>query len=642
MLKQYRGFYPFIILALLGKEDVGLTVVFVGLFLILFRRELKHGILTIGLGLAWYLLSSRVIMPAMNGYGLLASGPVFYSYWFKDLASNIFNVHFLLGRIFSQQGLAYYVQLFVPVLFLNLLSPAMLFMLIPALAINVLSGSAYLSSVNFHYNYLTLAFVYFGLVDGLSWLETRKINLRIAVGLVIFSSLIFNNFFSHLPLSRHLIRTRHAFLESKTSVNQARSEAIKLIPPGALVSASHSFVPHLTHRQQIYMFPNPYRACMWNMWFKEGKDIPPVGQKIDYIVLDLSRHTDPVDKLIIEYLMSTFRYKEIYNRQEIVVLQKQNEFVYPNQGIRYTLFSNEKIVSEGTFSILYFPDSQYYFRNLLGEEVDVFQPIDLALSGYFFVPESGEYGVKAKSGGKLSLLIDNQVALASMFLGEGFHKLDAKYLNAQAPYSLKFTLISPQGKEFIIPDQHWRASLNSKEFNSYTSRIRKDKINQKKLLAKLPDLISNGSFEKGFKDVPAGWELVKWEAKPGTNKYQRDGIEKQAGSFSVKLEHHDFADSRWTQSVLVEPNTKYVLSAWVKTDGVDNEGRGAYLQVGQAGKKSELLTGTRAWQKLELKFETGSAQNEITVLCRLGDYGAPNIGTVYFDQIELKEILPNG
>jgi len=641
LTKQYRRYYPLLFLTLLGKEDVGLTVFFIGVSLILFRRELKHGVVTLFIGIGWYLLASRLIMPLMNGYSVFASGPVFYSYWFKDVATNIFNVKFLLARIFGQQALVYYLQLFGPVLFLNLLSPAMLFMLIPALAINVLSGSAYLSSVNFHYNYLTLAFVYFGLVEGLVWLGTKRFKLGWVVWLLLFVSLISNGLFSHLPFFRHISQTLHAFRQIDNPVNQARREAIKLIPVAASVSASHSLVPHLTHRQEIYMFPNPYRACMWNMWFKEGKDLPPVGQKIDYIVLDTSRHTDPTDRLIAEYLIGSSRYKKVFDQQNIIVLQNNHGKRVPNQGIGYkVLGSKGDIKYEGKFSMLYFPDSQYYFQSLLGEEVDASQPIDLKLSGYFFVPESGAYGVKAKSDGKLSLLIDNQVASSSMFLGEGFHKLEAKYLDAQAPFSLKFTLISPQGKEYIVPDQHWRASLDPKEFNNYASRIREDKINQKKLLAKLPNLIRNGGFEKGLKGLPVGWELQKWEERSASNTYVLSNEIKRSGKHSLKLEHNKLADSRWTQEVLVEPNTKYSLSGWVKTEGIDKQGRGAYLQIGQAGKKSELLTGTESWQKLEVKFETGPQQSEIAILCRLGDYGAPNTGTAYFDDVVLREVIP--
>jgi hypothetical protein len=37
---------------------------------------------------------------------------------------------------------------------------------------------------------------------------------------------------------------------------------------------------------------------------------------------------------------------------------------------------------------------------------------------------------------------------------------------------------------------------------------------------------------------------------------------------------------------------------------------------------------------------TDAEQKQFRVECRLGYYGAPNTGTAYFDDVELKEIPP--
>ena len=261
----------------------------------------------------------------------------------------------------------------------------------------------------------------------------------------------------------------------------------------------------------------------------------------------------------------------------------------------------------------------------------------LKISGYFFIPEGGAYGVKLKSSGQASCFIDNDKVAASLYLNEGFHKLIVDYVDVSPPYSLRFTLVSPMGKEYIIPDQDWRCQLEPIEFKEYLSQKRLEKAARGKYLASLPNLVLNGDFEKQLDNQPVAWEFRKWEEKAAKNYYGLDKKIKHQGECSVRLEHNQQADSRWLQEVLVKPNTKYVLSAWIKTEGVSNEGRGAYLQIGDGGQKSETISGTNDWQKVELNFQTGPGQNDVLVLCRLGDYGAPNIGIVYFDNVIVKE-----
>jgi hypothetical protein len=55
---------------------------------------------------------------------------------------------------------------------------------------------------------------------------------------------------------------------------------INKIPPNASVSASYVVVPHLTHRDKIYDFPNPFKSCNWG----SGKDDPPL-EYVDYLLL---------------------------------------------------------------------------------------------------------------------------------------------------------------------------------------------------------------------------------------------------------------------------------------------------------------------------------------------------------------------
>ncbi|MEA2002013.1 MAG: DUF2079 domain-containing protein, partial [Actinomycetota bacterium] len=55
------------------------------------------------------------------------------------------------------------------------------------------------------------------------------------------------------------------------SRQQQVNEAFEMIPDDAVVAASHTFAPHLGHRAQIYMLPNPWIADSWGV----TADVPP-------------------------------------------------------------------------------------------------------------------------------------------------------------------------------------------------------------------------------------------------------------------------------------------------------------------------------------------------------------------------------
>lgn len=52
---------------------------------------------------------------------------------------------------------------------------------------------------------------------------------------------------------------------------RAVNQVLEQIPENAVVAASHTFAPHLGHRRQIYMLPNPWIADSWGV----SDDVPP-------------------------------------------------------------------------------------------------------------------------------------------------------------------------------------------------------------------------------------------------------------------------------------------------------------------------------------------------------------------------------
>ncbi|MDD5673581.1 MAG: DUF2079 domain-containing protein [Chitinivibrionales bacterium] len=182
--------------------------------------------------------------------------------------------------------------------------------------------------------------------EGQKWIMASVVLSCIIVGFIGGESPISHRFWRTLNY-RYMLGT-HAF---------ARSDAVKLIPPGVSVSASSNIAVHLCDRRQIYLFPRPFirgfKKPSWlNRRFATERDQP--GQMVSYlsdsaefnfdslpafVVFD-SKHievgfelrdvifdfmTEPELARMVERLALTESYKKIYDRDGAIVLKKRGE-----------------------------------------------------------------------------------------------------------------------------------------------------------------------------------------------------------------------------------------------------------------------------------------------------------------------------
>lgn len=296
--ENYKLFWVFWPLTMIAKDEVALTGIFIGIYLIFFKNKKKQGGITAVLSLIWFLLCSRIFAPIFNEVGVFAPQPPTYSHWFRGLMNNLLNPTYYLNNIFHKESLKYYFDLLAPVAFIPLFSPATLFLAIPSVAVNVLSGVGYLRSIDYHYNYITIAVIYFALTKGLNFfLRARLYNKLFLSMLLILTAFFSNNYLSHLPYFYHLGKIKNQTELLNSFEVKAKKKAVKLIPKESKVSASYSLVPHLSHRREIYMFPNPFKVCLWNQWFQEGTC--PLQKDMLILLLLIGRSTEEKKKLFL-------------------------------------------------------------------------------------------------------------------------------------------------------------------------------------------------------------------------------------------------------------------------------------------------------------------------------------------------------
>lgn len=638
--KNYPLFFIFAFISMLGKEDLPITVAFIGIYMILRRKETKYGLATLFMGLAYFLLATRILMPWANSYALQKYGQqLIYSHWFGSFSGNLFNAKYYLDSVFNPVSLNYLNQLLAPLCYLPLLSPLVVLCL-PQLLINLLSRCGYFTSIYYHYNYAITIFVFYALVDSVYSLRTAYFK-KAFVGPVLFFIILLAGLSANLALSPFPINNQWPIIIAKIRmsddlINQKKRDALKLIPAEANISVSYPLFPHLSHRHKIYMFPNPFKEEYWN----EGLPLPPISGHADYVALMLDRLSEE-QKLIARFLVASSFYATVPNDSDLMILKRGNDPLTKGMGAKYRLNTLDPVpvcLNQGVLYSIYFPDSKYYLRSLLGDAIPISDNNEfmLEIEGYLYLGHNGLYNFSFPEQAQLE--VDDKTIRQANF-NRGFHKFKIKYFHANGPINLKFLVYPPVGQPYIVSDQEIVAENNEALMAALVEKFREKAFKQTEFIKTKPNLIKNPSFEENFGLVPRDWEPEYWVDLSAECVYGIDPQNVRKGKRSIKLINKGLVDSRWVQVIYLKPNTTYKISGWIKTINVERKGEGAFLIAEGTPIKTASIFGSQDWQYVEAVGKTGPDQSSAKIQCRLGYFGAPNIGEAYFDDVSLKEVM---
>ena len=314
--RRWGWFGVSVALALACKEDVALAIAVIGL-IVLFRDRQKRGLVVFGVATAWFLLTTRLIIPA-----LLPGNAPFYDTFFGDLGhsfgevikNSVLRPGKTLDLVSAPDRLGYYRRMFVPFAFLPMASLATLLVAAPMLAVNALTTFPYARDYLYHYSALVVAGLMLATVEGIARLGRTPPARRFLVGFVAATSFASTVAWGVSPVS---VQYRHGYwplgASPRTAVHQA---AVKVVPNGASVSAVYTFVPHLTHREHIYNFPEPFKRVDWGV---AGENLHDPGT-VDWLVLDRQLFSTYDRKLIDRLLESQFAIR--FDQDDIVVMER--------------------------------------------------------------------------------------------------------------------------------------------------------------------------------------------------------------------------------------------------------------------------------------------------------------------------------
>ncbi|HEX2853795.1 MAG TPA: PVC-type heme-binding CxxCH protein [Opitutaceae bacterium] len=103
---------------------------------------------------------------------------------------------------------------------------------------------------------------------------------------------------------------------------------------------------------------------------------------------------------------------------------------------------------------------------------------------------------------------------------------------------------------------------------------------------------------------------------------------------------NDGSDLSATRKIKVQPNSRYELSAWIKTQDIVaiQPAPGAFISVPEIRPTralSNTIRLTSDWTQVRVVFDTGKLEN-VSIVCRMGDAGAT--GVAWFDDVVLTNL----
>jgi uncharacterized membrane protein len=318
--RRYARMALCICLALICREEVGLVVGMLGvawLMRSLLQRSARHrgdlvaAFATVVAGLGWFVLCSRLLIPAVLG------GDAFYiDHFYAQYGSTMSEVAVHLathpGTMASlaaqPQARTYLLDLFGPLGFLPMLGLPLLSSA-PQLVATIAADSKYVRDVRFQYTALMIPGMLLATIDAVAWTLRRRPKLgNVVVGWLVACTCV--SAFLRGPLPGGV-----AFGNWKLNEpNQvALEKAVLVIPADASVAAADNIAAHLSHRRAIYDFPNPFQ---WMVYGRNEAD---------------AASPDAADWIIVQPELLGDKYRPVFDR--LVSVNGGFEVVFEEDGV---------------------------------------------------------------------------------------------------------------------------------------------------------------------------------------------------------------------------------------------------------------------------------------------------------------------
>lgn len=256
--EKFRLFWVFFALALIAREDTVISLSGVGLYLLLDRRHRKLGLTVLAVCVGYFLFV-LTMMSTLDGcadlqnYSALAV-PEHQN--FTGVLLTLFtNPRFVLQHVFfNPEKIEYLLHILIPVAFLPLFAGKRIVLLLPGLAIMLLSNTFFNYSICCPYSAHIIPYVFFLTILGIQSIWAKRPGIRIsALVLTVLTAGVLMNYQFGLIFSKRF----PGFLQPTTRQRTVYS-FFEQIPKDVSLTTTRRLAPHLTARTRIHLLQAPH------------------------------------------------------------------------------------------------------------------------------------------------------------------------------------------------------------------------------------------------------------------------------------------------------------------------------------------------------------------------------------------------
>jgi uncharacterized membrane protein len=327
--RRWRPFFIAIVLALSTREDTALAVFVMGLvlwwmFRLSHRSDRHSRRMALGaalLGVVWYAVCTRLVIPAFNR----GQQPFYIGYFYGEYGSNTFEIAQTVltrpDRVVSDatqpDRLRFYRDLLLPWGGLPLGGLLQLAMAGPQMLASVIGNTPYARSIRYQYTSVMIAPIVIASIEAAAWMWRYQFVRRFLLPWMVVCSYVTNIAWSPSPISAN-----DSVWGRATERHEVMREALELVPDDVSVTATYTLGPHLSHREQIYDWPNPWVPAYW------GNDDTyklPDPSEIDYLVIDRQQVGEQHRELLADLVAPGGEYELLFDEADVIVARRVDD-----------------------------------------------------------------------------------------------------------------------------------------------------------------------------------------------------------------------------------------------------------------------------------------------------------------------------
>lgn len=270
--------------AIMWKEDLALALVGMGIVWIV-KRQWRFGATVALVAALWFAIFGAWMVPSVAGgtvysgiYGDLGATPS------EMVVNSIKDPSLLADRWRDNDAVAYSSRLHESVGYVSVLSPVTWVIGASQWFANISSAAGFTWDAHFRYQAIPTVAIMISFIEAAWWLMRKRRWLGEAAVIIGLSAALWTSWAHGAgPWSPSNYRAGYWPLTANAS-QRFNEAAIRRVGPNDGVAADYLLVPHLTHRETIYTFPNPWKNSNYGVT-NEARGNPA---KVQWVIMDTS------------------------------------------------------------------------------------------------------------------------------------------------------------------------------------------------------------------------------------------------------------------------------------------------------------------------------------------------------------------